>query len=175
MYNSVDLPGWDKKPAARLVFVSELTVIKKLNEYLSSQILFSLLFAGLILLIVSTFLVTNVNKPLKKISQSLEQGKPSILNDLTNSVSEFKKLGALVKQFFIQKDKLVDEIERRKETEASLQKSEEKYREIFENVQDVFFQTNERGVLIAISPSVEKHSGYKPSDVIGLAVKRMFL
>ncbi len=174
LYNSVDLPRWDKKSAAKLVFVSELMVIRKLNEYLSTQVLFSLGFAVLILIIVSTFLITNVNKPLKKISQSLKESNPLILNDLNKSVAEFKNLGSLVNQFFNQKNELVEEIERRKNIEASLQKSEEKYRTIFENVQDVHFQTNQFGDLISISPSVEKHSGHKPAEVVGKPVKEFF-
>jgi PAS domain S-box-containing protein len=54
-------------------------------------------------------------------------------------------------------------------TEESLRKSEEKYRRIFENVQDVYYETTIDGVIIEVSPSIEilsRHE-YHVEDLIG--------
>jgi PAS domain S-box-containing protein len=51
--------------------------------------------------------------------------------------------------------------------EEALIKSEEKYRNIFENIQDVIFQTDPNGVFWNISPSVKDITGYTPEELIG--------
>lgn len=54
-----------------------------------------------------------------------------------------------------------------KEAESALFESEQKYRRIFENIQDVFYQTDQTGIVTEISPSIKKHSGYSRDEVIG--------
>lgn len=51
--------------------------------------------------------------------------------------------------------------------EEALKKSEEKYRNIFENVQDVIFQTDINGIFEEISPSVLEFCGYTAEELIG--------
>jgi PAS domain S-box-containing protein len=51
--------------------------------------------------------------------------------------------------------------------EEALKKSEEKYRDIFENIQDVIFQTDIDGVFYNISPSIVELCEYKPEELIG--------
>lgn len=61
------------------------------------------------------------------------------------------------------------EAERRGRTaaEVALQASEETYRQLVENVNDVIYATDEKGVLTYLSPAIESQSGYKPSELIG--------
>jgi PAS domain S-box-containing protein len=61
-------------------------------------------------------------------------------------------------------------IKERKENERYLRESEEKYRNIFENIQDIFFQTDIHGKITTISPSIERYSGYKPDELVGKKV-----
>lgn len=51
--------------------------------------------------------------------------------------------------------------------EEALRKSEEKYRDIFDNIQDVFYRTDEKGIVTEISPSIEKYTEYKRSEILG--------
>ncbi len=69
----------------------------------------------------------------------------------------------------------VRDITYRKETEDLLKKSEEKYRKIFENVQDIFYQADIDGRIVEISPSIERYSGYKPEELIGMKVDDVYL
>ncbi len=64
----------------------------------------------------------------------------------------------------------IEDITKRKEIENDLILSEKKYRTIFENVQDVFYQTDQNGMVIEISPSIEKYSGYAREKIIGKPV-----
>lgn len=61
-----------------------------------------------------------------------------------------------------------------KKAQKALAQSERKYRAIFENVQDVFFQTDYDGIVTEISPSIERYSGNKPQDVIGKHVSEFY-
>jgi len=64
-------------------------------------------------------------------------------------------------------EQLHQEIAERKRAEAALQKSEHKYRTIFENVQDIFFQTDANGNLTDLSPSISKYTGFAREELIG--------
>ena len=64
----------------------------------------------------------------------------------------------------------MENISNRKEIENNLILSEAKYRTIFENVQDVFYQTNLEGYVTEISPSIQLYSGHSREEVIGRPV-----
>jgi len=59
-------------------------------------------------------------------------------------------------------------------TEESLVKNELKYRTIFENVQDVFYQTDIKGTVTEISPSIERYSGYSVDEVVGAPLSKFY-
>lgn len=59
------------------------------------------------------------------------------------------------------------DITRRKEAEIALLQSEETFRGIFENLQDIYIRTNRQGIITMVSPSVYKRSGYIPSELLG--------
>jgi len=68
----------------------------------------------------------------------------------------------------------IEDITKRKEIENDLLLSEKKYRTIFENVQDVFYQTDQQGMVVEISPSIEQHSGYPRHEIIGMPVANFY-
>jgi PAS domain S-box-containing protein len=88
---------------------------------------------------------------------------------------------------YIMKDKLkrlVPAIEREikdcrirqdyKKAEQALKQSEVKFRKIFENIQDVYFQIDLLGNILEISPSVERYSGYKREELIGKSLNQFY-
>ncbi|MFZ4620790.1 MAG: PAS domain S-box protein [Bacteroidota bacterium] len=54
-----------------------------------------------------------------------------------------------------------------KHLKQDLARSEKELRELFESVEDVFLQTDHQGMITEITPSIEKHSGYSRSELIG--------
>lgn len=66
------------------------------------------------------------------------------------------------------------DITERKIAEKTLRESEEKYRAIFENVQDIFFQTDISGKIIEISPSAERYFGVSPKELVGSQVYNLY-
>jgi len=65
---------------------------------------------------------------------------------------------------------IVNNITEKKQARESLKKSEEKYRRIFESIQDVFYRTDLNGIINVISPSVKNIIGYDPDEMIGRSV-----
>jgi PAS domain S-box-containing protein len=68
----------------------------------------------------------------------------------------------------------VTDLTERKQMEEALQASEAKYRSIYENVHDVVYRTDFQGILTAVSPSIEKHTGHRPEDVVGRHVLEFY-
>jgi diguanylate cyclase (GGDEF)-like protein/PAS domain S-box-containing protein len=62
-----------------------------------------------------------------------------------------------------------------KRTVHALRDSEEKYRSIFENVQDIYYRLDLQGTIIEASPTVERYLGYKREELIGIRVGKVYL
>lgn len=60
------------------------------------------------------------------------------------------------------------------EAERALKESEEKYREIFENIQDVFYRVDIQGKITEISPSIFRHSGWTREELMGKPVEEVY-
>jgi len=63
--------------------------------------------------------------------------------------------------------KLIKEVQERKLIANALQESEEKYRDLVENINDVIYSVDINGIVTYVSPAVESIIGYKPSEIIG--------
>ncbi len=66
------------------------------------------------------------------------------------------------------------DITKRKNSEKALQESEKKYRKMFENIQDVYYQTDNDGIILEISPSIERYTGFKREVLIGEPITMIY-
>ena len=57
---------------------------------------------------------------------------------------------------------------------TAIRDSQEKYMGIFENIQDVYYETSMEGTILEVSPSIEKISGLKRDELIGADVNRFY-
>ena len=62
---------------------------------------------------------------------------------------------------------ILKDITERKRTEEVLRISEEKYRDLIENLNDVVFTLNTDGIITYISPQVNQLYSYKPDELVG--------
>jgi diguanylate cyclase (GGDEF)-like protein/PAS domain S-box-containing protein len=53
------------------------------------------------------------------------------------------------------------------EIQAQLRESEQHFRRLFENMQDVYYRTNAQGVVLHVGPGVRRVLGYEPQEIIG--------
>ncbi|MDR3553965.1 MAG: PAS domain S-box protein [Syntrophobacteraceae bacterium] len=88
-----------------------------------------------------------------------------VLNPLVGKM--IIRSGDLENEVRLKTAELERELGERRQAEQALGESERKYRKIFENVQDVFYQTDANGAVVDISPSVHRYSGYTREELIG--------
>jgi PAS domain S-box-containing protein len=69
----------------------------------------------------------------------------------------------------------VTDITERKTTDAALMESEIKYRQIFESFEDLYYQTDEKGIIRALSPSLYRLTGWSPDELIGKPASDMYV
>lgn len=62
----------------------------------------------------------------------------------------------------------------RKKFEAELRSSEARYRRIFENIQDIYYEVGLDGTILEISPSIEKYVPLKREDLIGRSIDEFY-
>ena len=61
----------------------------------------------------------------------------------------------------------IQDITERVKAEQKLRASEEKYRDLVENVSDVIYSVDTAGVVTYVSPAIEAFIGYRPAEVVG--------
>ena len=65
---------------------------------------------------------------------------------------------------------IAHDITEQKRSQLELAAQEEKFRAIFESFQDVYYRTDDQGILTLISPSVQEMLGYTPEEVMGTLI-----
>jgi PAS domain S-box-containing protein len=63
----------------------------------------------------------------------------------------------------------------RKKFEAQLRSSEARYRRIFENIQDIYYEVGLDGIILEISHSIEKYLPFKREDLIGRSIYEFYV
>lgn len=66
------------------------------------------------------------------------------------------------------------EINERTQVEGQLRRSEEKYRRIYENIQDVYYEVSLEGIIQELSPSVERITKYTRDELVGTSVYNIY-
>ncbi|ACL17826.1 PAS domain S-box protein [Methanosphaerula palustris] len=69
---------------------------------------------------------------------------------------------------------ILRDISERKLAEKQVQESEKKYRSIFNSFPDLYYQTDQNGIITILSPSVKRLAGWAPEDLIGHPVYELY-
>jgi len=69
----------------------------------------------------------------------------------------------------------ITDITEKKRAEEALRKSEDQYRNIFKNIQDVYYEVTLDGIIIEASPSIEDVSLYKREEIIGKSLSDLYV
>lgn len=99
--------------------------------------------------------------------------------DLRNQTESWKNI--FLSPIYIDED-IIEEISgiahditENKNAELALTKSEEKFRNIFESFQDIYFRCDFKGRIIMLSPSVKDMLGYDPYKMVGKDITNYYL
>ena len=168
------IPDWDWIVGAGTYLDTIETTIsqnrRSLAVNLKNNILIGIL-ALLILLILCLFWSRHV---FNKIQTGLDSFSSFFQKAATESVtmnpenlifSEFSEIASSA-------NKMVTD---RSQAESALRENEKKYRRIFENIQDVYYETSIDGIILEISPSIEKFSQYKRDELIGKSLYDIYV
>ncbi len=104
---------------------------------------------------------------------------------LIHAINQAMERARLIKENRAYQEHLEAEVARRTEalqkvvgelnsSHRQLQEKEEKYRSIFENLQDVYFEMQEDGLVTEVSPSVSHFSCYRREDVLRRDISQLF-
>ena len=63
-----------------------------------------------------------------------------------------------------------EDITNRREAEVALHKSEDKYRNLIENISDVIYEVDRFGIISYVSPSVVRIFGFTPDEMVGKSI-----
>ena len=70
---------------------------------------------------------------------------------------------------------IANDITEKKLSETALMESEEKFRNIFESFQDIYFRCNMDGIISLVSPSVKRVLGFEQEEVVGKKITDYFI
>ncbi|MBI3133412.1 MAG: PAS domain S-box protein [Bacteroidetes bacterium] len=59
-------------------------------------------------------------------------------------------------------------------THNQVRESQERFRKIFESIQDVYYQTDRDGIITLVSPSIQNLLGYTPEEVVGHPISILY-
>ncbi len=94
---------------------------------------------------------------------------------LIDKVKDAEPQGFIIKPFSSNLLKVVVELAlHRRDVEMKLRDSEERYRNLFENLSDVYLETNIDGTILEASPSVKACLGYGREEVLGKSIKPFY-
>lgn len=130
-------------------------VIKNAKFYFFIGFFNAIIFILVICLIVY-FYITN---PLKTLQMGVKEIGDGLL-DKRIPVNRKDELGDLAAGV----NKMANQL---KQSFDDLRVSEMKYRDLVENINDVIFTADEKGVITYISPTIEAIAGYSPDEMIG--------
>jgi diguanylate cyclase (GGDEF)-like protein/PAS domain S-box-containing protein len=110
-------------------------------------------------------LIFSIVRPLSALRQSARAVASGDL-EARATVAGPEEIASLARDF----NQMVAE---RKRAEQALRESETKYRHIFESIQDIFYRTDARGIILEVSPSVQRF-GYSREQLIGTQVMEVY-
>lgn len=144
-------------------------VLKKVAEYQPILILMDILLAGEVSGIEAARQVyENFEIPVIFLT--------AFSNDeLIHSAKRAHPYGYLVKPFDAKILKITIEMAFiRHQQDLKIKESEQRYRSIFENLQDVYYEVSMDGEILDVSPSCEKAFNYKREELIGKSLSSLY-
>jgi len=150
---------------SRLVEINEETALWPARRLAASVAMTGILFS-LVLVIVVTVMAGRITAPLRALTRTvthisegdLNASAPVLSDDEVGTLAQaFNSMTAKLRQTLAGLEK---ELHDRKQAEDSLRQSEERYRTLFDDIQDGVYRSTHDGRFIDINPSMVRIFGY---------------
>lgn len=131
----------------------------------------------LLILLLGYFFYLWITKPVLKLAREVES--LDLSGPMPEPIREPKghsddEIGLLARILDTIATHAVDANRQRTAYERQLRESESRFRRIYDNVQDGYYETDIRGNLLEVSPSFEKMTGYTRNELIGRSVLMLY-
>ena len=103
--------------------------------------------------VIALYFARSIIRPITNLEKEALAVKNDDMQTQFNINSKYKEIQESADSFRLMKE--------------AIRKTREKYSGIFENIQDVYYETSLEGVILEMSPSIEKMSPYKREDLLG--------
>ena len=172
-HNGIPVIGnyqWIKeRDVALIVEINEETALFPARRLAISVAITGILFS-LVLVIAVTIMAGRITAPLRALTQTVSNISEGDLNALAPVLSD-DEVGTLAQAFNSMTAKLRQtlaglekELHDREKMESALRQSEERYRTLFEGMQDGVYRSTHDGRFIDINPSMVRIFGYDSKD-----------
>ena len=142
------------------VHLPEDDYLGELKKSRLSNILLTLVIS-VIASIIALYFSHSIIRPISNLEKEAQSVKNDDMKKRFNINSRYKEIQETADSFRLMKE--------------AIRKSQEKYSGIFENIQDVYYETSLGGVILEISPSIEKISPYKREDLLNMKVDQFYV
>jgi signal transduction histidine kinase len=114
------LAGIDGRPAAELSYHTIAEGVRQYQKHAHLVLWVASLFCVLLLGIAFTCLTRWMDRPIRRIAQSLETGNVEALAGLDDDPTEFGQIAAMIRAFFRQREELAHEVLERRRAEDEI-------------------------------------------------------
>jgi PAS domain S-box-containing protein len=170
----IELQNSQKQSVAQLVVTSKNEIFRESFASSKKVLFLYVLFVLVIIVLVSISTMYLIYRPLQKVTESLKNEDPFLLNDLQNKPHEFGSLARLVIQSFKHHQELSKEIVKQKQAEEALRESEGRLQMLMDLSMDMIsFQTE--GVIRYMNRAgLEMHGATSKEQIVGRPVLDLF-
>jgi len=156
MLTPFSIPQW---PWIIGVHLPEDDYLGNLKKSRLFNILLTLVFS-VVATVIALYFARSIIRPITNLEKEALAVKNDDMQTRFNINSKYKEIQETADSFRLMKE--------------AIRKSREKYRGIFENIQDVYYESSLDGVILEISPSIEKILPYKRENLLGVKVDQFY-
>ncbi len=171
----------DLIPLGRLAIVASLEgVIDRLLGRVMIILMSNLVktfLASIFILIIIQWLITRHLGTMEEYAGQINLNfldKPLALNRSRKAAAQPDELDIVVNSINEMRIRLQEDIKKKEQVEKALIESEEKYRNMVNNSQDLLYRTDQNGKITFVSPSVKNITGYSTEEVISKDLVQKF-
>lgn len=159
------LYDWNGDEIAHIEYVGTELANKEFNAFAINLFILYLFLSIIIFITISFLLVKWIYIPIKLISNSIKFNDTYPLEKIRDKNNEFGQLSQLTINFIKQKESLEKEIKKKVRTEKTLKISEEKFRELINQLPD-YIVVHQEGKVVYVNEASCSKLGFVKEEVV---------